>query len=428
MKNILTILLLLSVINIVGQARLVINQNSYLVINNGSSSTPSFVVLDNSATDALTVAGSGANLISKGEFNQLKWNVQTGTGVYSVPLTADNDVSKKIPVSVNITSAGTESGAGTGNLRFAQWAVTTPATHAPFPTGAPAPTSLGSGPGTASDLADRWWIIDAQGYSTKPTPDITFKFADIDVDVTDNPGMTVANLKAQQYDNGWNLVTYGTSNGTDEVSGITPGAGSFNRIWVLVESSTPLPIELAYFKGYCKGGKVKLAWETATELNTLKFIVQKGISIESFENIATIPAYGTSSTPKKYDFNDYFDNGNSNYYRLISEDKDGSSTIESTIFVQKCENMTTEDNLLQVTHAYNKNQIINVSINGTQSDNITALVYDAMGRVVEKDNLVTFEGENNLSLDLTGIANGIYFLYMEGENGAYTKKFYLSDK
>lgn len=412
---------------LVGQASLVLNDDGYLVIDNGSVGTPSYLVVDNNATTAVKVTGSGGNIISKGEFNQLKWNITTASsGTYTIPLTADNSVSDKIPVSMTILSGGTESGAGTGNVRFANWSVTTPATHAPFPSGAP--TSLGSGPGTAQDVVDRWWIIDAQGYSTKPDPTLTFKFAPgVDADATDNPSMSAANLKAQVYNGGWNFVTYGTSNGTDEVNSVSPGVGGFNKIWALVESATPLPIELKSFTGKCVNGKKTIKWETETELNTLRFKIERGETVESLRLIEVMKAAGNSSSMRTYEFNDYSDPNQSFYYRLIAEDNDGSSKIEGTIFVKSCEDSQSIYNELEVSNAYSSDRIIAITLTNNASEELTVVIYDAVGQLIKSDRIFTYQQESNrFQIDLGSIANGIYFLYMEGSNGAYTKKFYLS--
>ena len=56
------------------------------MLNTASTSESVFVVLDNGNTNALATSGTGGNIITKHENNQVKWNIGTNTGTYTYHL------------------------------------------------------------------------------------------------------------------------------------------------------------------------------------------------------------------------------------------------------------------------------------------------------------------------------------------------------
>src|SRR5580704_17528349 len=85
------------------QARLVMNNDAFLVINDSA-----YVVLENGSPNAITTLGSGGDIISEGEFNRIKWNIGTDTGTYIIPYS--KAIRAKVPFTMDITSAGTGAG------------------------------------------------------------------------------------------------------------------------------------------------------------------------------------------------------------------------------------------------------------------------------------------------------------------------------
>ncbi|MBL1214726.1 MAG: hypothetical protein HND52_15325 [Ignavibacteriae bacterium] len=90
----------------------------------------------------------------------------------------------------------------------------------------------------------------------------------------------------------------------------------------------PLPVELVSFTASVDKQNIHLQWETATELNTYKFIIErrKNSIVEiDWINIGEINAAGNSNSPKAYEFIDSKQLLTGNYlYRLRIIDNDGS--------------------------------------------------------------------------------------------------------
>lgn len=107
----ISFLLMISQNHLLAQARIIINNNAIMTMDNGV-----YLVVDNGNTNAITTAGTGGNIISEEENNKIKWHIGTNTGTYTVPFTSLIGV--KIPLDMVVTTAGT----GAGFVEFSTYA------------------------------------------------------------------------------------------------------------------------------------------------------------------------------------------------------------------------------------------------------------------------------------------------------------------
>ncbi|MEJ7586837.1 MAG: T9SS type A sorting domain-containing protein [Ferruginibacter sp.] len=97
---------------------------------------------------------------------------------------------------------------------------------------------------------------------------------------------------------------------------------------------TPLPVKLTDFTVTPKSADAILNWRTSYELNSKDFTVQRSFDGQNFENIGIIAAAGTSSNINAYTFTDQgvMNSGQAMvYYRLLTTDKDGKSSLSPVI-------------------------------------------------------------------------------------------------
>lgn len=215
-----------------GQNRLVLNQNVYLTISNGAN-----VVLDNASDNAITILGSGGNIVSEGELNVVKWNIGTSTGNYIIPFTTNTGT--KIPLAVNIINAGV---GGAGSVLFATYETITDS-NTVYPSDV---NNMGSGCSSNNSLfaVDRFWHIDAQNYTTKPTPSITFTYNDASNEIGGSNTIIETHLKAERFNpntNTWETPQklYGTNNANlNTVSAVAPLPSDFYKSWTLVDTGS----------------------------------------------------------------------------------------------------------------------------------------------------------------------------------------------
>ncbi len=309
------------------QGRLVLNDNAFLVISNGAS-----LVIDNSSPDALQTEGSGGNIISEGENNEVKWNIGSATGTYVVPFTTLPAVQGgdevKIPLSVNITQAGSSD----GNLVFATYKTNN--SNAPYPSDVTNMLSDAVGGDGSLYAIDRFWIVDAGAYTTKPDVDMSFGYDDGNSELGGSNLLSESGLQAQRFNflmDDWQGTLFGSVNtSANTVSGVTVGPADFFRSWTLVDFAFPLPVSLTEFTGVCSNNQLQFHWSTASELNNNYFDLQKSEDGLEWKSLARIDGAGNSASPRNYSWQTAGD-GNFAYYRLQQTDFNNRSRYSKVI-------------------------------------------------------------------------------------------------
>jgi hypothetical protein len=119
-------------------------------------------------------------------------------------------------------------------------------------------------------------------------------------------------------------LTRTLSNGTayvrvfyfDKISGSNLGVDDFGV------SGTILPIEISAFYAKAFEGLGRIIWQTASELNSSHFSIEKSTDGSKFREIGIVPSNGTTNETHDYEFIDESPSPGTNYYRLRQEDFD----------------------------------------------------------------------------------------------------------
>lgn len=93
-----------------------------------------------------------------------------------------------------------------------------------------------------------------------------------------------------------------------------------------------MPVELLWFNGHAEQGINLLTWETASEINTRDFEIERSVDGEVFERLGHAKAEGTNS---RYEFEDGRPKMGNNYYRLKINDWDGSFNYSNIVVLSK---------------------------------------------------------------------------------------------
>ena len=89
--------------------------------------------------------------------------------------------------------------------------------------------------------------------------------------------------------------------------------------------ATALPVQVTYFQTEVTDHqRVNVRWETAQEINSNIFVLERSRNAIDYKTIAKIEAAGESNTTKRYSFTDESALFGTNYYRLSQIDKDGT--------------------------------------------------------------------------------------------------------
>jgi hypothetical protein len=391
---------------------------SALVLNSVIDLNSHTLIIDNPSASAIT--GNSYIKSETGNGNsKLQWNIGNSTGAYVFPF--GNDMGTAIPFTFNITTAGSQTTAG--NITVATYPTTD--NNTPLASGVSHMNMENGGNGPMATL-DRWWIINANNYATKPISNMTFKYAD--VDLIGNTLLSENGLKAQRWDvslnnslGGWNPPDYfGANTVNTSTNTVTINDVTNYSPWVLHDGTTsgnsPLPIELLDFTANCNGDVVTINWITATEQNNDYFTIQRSEDLVVFNDIAVVEGAGNSNAPLTYTANDEFPiSGKNVYYRLMQTDYNGDFEIFKPVATMCIAN----SNDVITVYPNPATDVVNVRMDIGADDKGVISIYNGFGQVVKQQIIEPTQGQNIYSLQLSDLSSGQYFVSFSMDNKSY---------
>ncbi len=162
-----------------------------------------------------------------------------------------------------------------------------------------------------------------------------------------------------------------------------------------------LPVELLTFKAIGSRDKVTLVWETATEINSDRFEIERSENGQSFASIASVAAAGNNTSNRLYSLID----GNISatktviYYRIKMIDKDGRAKYSKTVSVKLKDKATALDIVVYPTIVSNPVTVY-ADVISEHTENIKVDVYDANGKLLASMTKGVLKGYNKITLDL----------------------------
>lgn len=188
-----------------------------------------------------------------------------------------------------------------------------------------------------------------------------------------------------------------------------------------------LPIDLKNFTAATESNNVILKWQTATEINSNYFDVERSDDGQFFFSIGKVNATGNSSLPVSYSFTDTKlsnNNGSQIFYRLKLVDKDGSVKYSNHISVKPIITGVTIKNLYPA--VVRKNDQVTIDIVSDKPKALDMIVMDETGRLLQylKANLTT--GSNTLKfVPQVNNMKGMLFIKFVTTNFQQTKALIL---
>lgn len=196
---------------------------------------------------------------------------------------------------------------------------------------------------------------------------------------------------------------------------------SFGYYWAIdnvsVLANSPLSVNLLSFSGYRDGYNNILKWTTTNEQNNRGFQIERstdGINYTSAGFVNSLAPSGNSSGSLHYVFTDNNVNGNKQFYRLRQFDFDGREKLHPIILIKEATVPVLTINGVSPNPA---NSTINVLISAPKYENILLIITDISGRRMFQNKNVVGAGSNTIPIDITNLANGIYYVKMICANG-----------
>ncbi len=361
----------------------------------------------------------------------VNWTVlHGGTNVNTFPF--GNSSGVYIPVVVKNNSATTDI-----NLQIATYAPPHNG-HMPYPpTVSQIRDSTSGHVNDSANMVNRFWQIDAPLVSTANNIDVTFHYSynerPANGDTSTGPNSP---MKAQRYvasNTGWMSPYAVYAPGGSQASqpslvsnAITGGYVKVSKMnhcspWALTKSGLnpqPLPIELLKFTAAYDGKNVDLNWTTSSELNNDYFTISKTKDQSEYSFVAEVAGAGNSDQLLNYSAVDNSPFQGLSFYQLTQTDYNGNSTKSDLVPIM------IGDNSFSILNIYNDNTkgTMNIFINDNNAENITATLYDVMGRQVNNVSMTTVKGTNQIEFNSENLPKGIYLISISNNNQSLSGK------
>ncbi|MBX2844146.1 MAG: VCBS repeat-containing protein [Flammeovirgaceae bacterium] len=176
-----------------------------------------------------------------------------------------------------------------------------------------------------------------------------------------------------------------------------------------------LPMELIQFTAIIQKGIPQILWQTASETNSAKYLIEKSLDGQNFFSIGEVPAQGTSKNLKNYYYLDQTPVSGIIYYRLKMVDNDNTFEYSKVIHL-----ISIGENAFNTKVFPNpSNGLLNVSFNSTQPQ-VDISIFNVLGVLIYQEKAKTnSSGQIHLKKEFE---IGVYLLKInDGINSAAHK-------
>lgn len=186
------------------------------------------------------------------------------------------------------------------------------------------------------------------------------------------------------------------------------GCGNIITNRFIVQVISDLPIELSNFFAVClENNKVKIDWQTASELNNDYFIIEKSTDLKNYSFVSKIKGVGNSTLQSNYSIFDVSEN-NLVYYRLSQVDFNGKHTVVKVIPVE-CFNKQSKKDIF----IYPNPAMDSFKVTLPQNSTASVVISNIEGKSVGSYSNIN----SNSILDISHLQSGLYVikLYIDQE-------------
>lgn len=182
-------------------------------------------------------------------------------------------------------------------------------------------------------------------------------------------------------------------------------------LFFIGNESIVLPLQLVQFSGTRVGNISKLVWNTANEINTRSFVIERSKNGTAYQTAGTVNAAGTGNGT--YSFDDEINFSGNMYYRLKMTDIDGSFTYSSVIVLKEI-----PENKISV-YPNPFDETFTIDMGAVDLLNTSISIIDAKGVVLKKVKLTAIQTQVNTA----GLPKGNYVVqFADGKSTRIVKR------
>ena len=181
-----------------------------------------------------------------------------------------------------------------------------------------------------------------------------------------------------------------------------------------------LPVKLTTLTGQLIHNQAFLNWQTASELNSSYFGIQRSVDGTNFTTVGKVAAAGTSAVTKNYQYTDALTGlaamPAALYYRLQQVDKDGKQSLSKTIVL----NPSVSSSLIMYPNPVHG--LLNVRVKDIPGNAVVTII-DAGGKTLLAQTAKTVTGGQTISLNTSRLAAGVYVVHVQYNGQSEEQKF-----
>jgi len=183
----------------------------------------------------------------------------------------------------------------------------------------------------------------------------------------------------------------------------------------LVDTTTILPVQMAYFNYSLSNNNVELQWQTEFEINNSGFAIERSKAGSVWERIGFVEGNGTKPTPSNYQYSDNSLGKGIYTYRLKQIDYNGNFqyySLNSDVSVGAPNSFYLFQNF---PNPFNPSTSINFNL--PFDGKVQLVIYDITGREVAS--LINSEmqsGYYSRVFDASNLASGVYFYKLTAQS------------
>jgi hypothetical protein len=196
-------------------------------------------------------------------------------------------------------------------------------------------------------------------------------------------------------------------------STILPSNISLTAAPIYLSNSFTIPIELVDFSGKRVNNVSQLKWQTATEINTANFEIERSDDGQKFTPIGEVKAKGNSVTPQYYSLNDDKKIKSTVYYRLKANDLDGKFTYSKTVALNEDQAIKT----LIFPNPFGKKLNVQLNTDARNTEDFDVSLMDMSGRLLFQQKI-----QNSVEWSTENLPSGMYILKVAGRGTVETQK------
>ncbi|MBC7382670.1 MAG: DUF3494 domain-containing protein [Bacteroidia bacterium] len=228
----------------------------------------------------------------------------------------------------------------------------------------------------------------------------------------------------------WNLPaasSYAPATGTNPYTSTRSGITSFST-FITGDSTnnTTLPVSLTGFAATL-ANEITVNWQTASEINSDYFEVERSTDNNKFVSIGIVKAAGNSTRVNNYNLTDSklsMLNLSTVYYRLKQADVDGSVVTYGPITVN-VNNGSSAFEMVAAPNPFADN--LQLSVNGSVAD-VTVTIFNSQGQLVIQNVHHVAAGSTSINIDnASALAPGIYLINATSNGSVFRQKLVKSN-